>query len=92
MLLLWMGSANLRTTLRLYDAHRHTFVGFVLLVCECILLASSVAAILLALGPYVMKGSGDVDDGVWCRGNAKRLRKVAVVSLLGLAWCLGSLN
>jgi hypothetical protein len=92
MLLLWMGAANLRATLRFYDAHRYTFVGSVLLVCECILLASSTAAILLALGPYAMKRRGNVDDRVWCRGNAKRLRKVAVVSLLGLAWCLGSLN
>ena len=93
MLLLWFGSANLDPALELYEAHRGTLQAIFLLVCECALLVASGAAIALGARPPRMRGSEQVDgEDDWGGTNARRLRRLAVLSFMGLAWCLGSLS
>jgi hypothetical protein len=91
--LLWIGTANLRPALGLYDAHRGTLRGMFLLVCECALLIASGAAITLGASPLWMRRTEPVEaEEDWVGINARRLRRLAVLSFLGLAWCLGSLR
>jgi hypothetical protein len=91
--LLWVGCSNLASTLRLY-ASQGALTGLFVLLCESSLLAGSSAAIGLALAPILTRRNGpqrEEDLALWSRVNAKRLRQAAMVGLLGLAWCLGSL-
>lgn len=91
--LLWIGTANLDPALGLYEAHRGTLQAIFLLVCECALLVASGAAIALGVRPLWMRGSEQVEgEDDWGGTNARRLRRLAVLSFLGLAWCLGSLR
>jgi hypothetical protein len=90
--LLWIGTANLGPALRLYDGQRDPLGGLFLLVCECALLVASGAAIALGTRPLWM-GRTEPAEGEenWGGINAKRLRRLAILSFIGLAWCLGSL-
>jgi hypothetical protein len=92
-LLLWIGTANLGPVLRLYETHRGTLRGLFLLACECVLLVGSGAAIVLGARPWFMerRETGENEED-WGGINAKRLRRLALVSFVGLAWCLGSLR
>jgi hypothetical protein len=92
-LLLWIGTSNLGLVLRLYDAHRSTFRGLLLLACECVLMVGSGTAIVLGARPLIMerRETGEKEED-WGGINAKRLRRLALVSFVGLAWCLGSLR
>jgi hypothetical protein len=92
-LLLWIGTANVAQALRLYDAHRGTLGGVFLLVCECVLLVGSGSAIVLGAWPLWMRRTAPAEgEEDWGGINAKRLRRLAMVSFAGLAWCLGSLR
>jgi hypothetical protein len=90
---LWIGMANLAPALRIYGAHRGTLQGLFLLVCECLLLVGSGTAMVLGAWPLLVRGKeiaaiGDERGRI----SAKRVRKLAFVGFLGLAWCLGSLR
>ena len=91
--LLWIGTANLDPALGLYEAHRGTLQAIFLLVCECALLVASGAAIALGTRPLWMGRTEPVEgEENWGGINAKRLRRLAILSFIGLAWCLGSLR
>ena len=91
--LLWIGTANLDPALGLHEAHRGTLQAIFLLVCECALLVASGAAIALGAWPLWMRGSEQVEgEDDWGGTNARRLRRLAILSFMGLAWCLGSLR
>ena len=90
---MWIGSANLAPALRAFDAHRDTVPGVFLLVCECVLLVGSGSAIALGVGPCF--GVSKEVEGTrpdWGEVNARRMCKLAFLSLFGLAWGLGSLQ
>jgi hypothetical protein len=91
--LLWIGIANLAPALGIYDAHRGTVRGVFLLVCECLLMVGSGTAIVLGARPFSIRREeiGEIPLD-WGGINATRLRRLALVSFLGLAWCLGSLR
>ena len=91
--LLWIGIANLAPALRIYESHRGTVQGVFLLVCECLLLVGSGTAIVLGARPFSIRREeiGEIPHD-WGGINATRLRRLALVSFLGLAWCLGSLR
>ena len=92
-LMLWIGTTNLTRVLALYTEHRGTFGGAFLLVCECALLVGSGGAIALASWPlWVRRAAPAEGEEAWGGVNAKRLRRLAIVSFVGLAWCLGSLR
>ena len=91
--LLWIGTANLGPALRLYDGQRGTLGGLFLLVCECALLVASGVAIALGTRPLLMRRTEGVEgEDDWGGANARRLRRLAILSFMGLAWCLGSLR
>jgi len=91
--LLWIGTANLGPALGLYEAHRGTLQGIFLLVCECAVLVASGAATALGARPLWMRRTEGVEgEDDWGGSNARRLRRLAILSFLGLAWCLGSLR
>jgi hypothetical protein len=92
-LMLWIGTTNLTPVLALYTEHRGTLGGTFLLVCECALLVGSGGAIALAAWPlWVRRAAPAEGEEAWGGVNAKRLRRLAIVSFVGLAWCLGSLR
>jgi hypothetical protein len=93
-LLLWIGATNLGPALGLYDKHRGTPGGLLLLVCECALLVGSGGAIALGAGPLLIRETAVPAEHRedWGGINAKRLRRLAIVSFVGLAWCLGTLR
>lgn len=93
-LLLWIGTTNLGSTLELYAEHRGTLRGVLLLLCECVLLVGSGGAMALGAQRLWMRRGALPPEGPedWSGMNAKRLRRVALLSFVGLAWCLGSLR
>ncbi len=93
-LLLWIGMTNVVPTLGLYNEHRGTLGGLFLLVCECALVVGSGGAIALGARPLLMRRTAAAAQSQedWGGINAKRLRRLAIVSFVGLAWCLGSLK
>lgn len=94
-LMLWIALANLASSLDLYIAHRGTLKALFLLACECGLMVGSATAIALGAGPVLRRQAskpGTADDSLWQRLNVRRLRRLALLSFLGLAWCLGSLR
>ena len=91
--LLWIGTANLDPAMGLYEAHRGTLQAIFILVCECALLVASGAAIALGARPLWMRRTERVEgENDWGGSNARRLRRLAILSFMGLAWCLGSLR
>lgn len=90
--LLWIGAANLGPALGLYETHRGTLRAIFLLTCECALLVASGTAIALGARPLWLRGSEQEGETDWTGTNARRLRRVAILSFMGLAWCLGSLK
>ncbi len=93
-LLLWIGTTNLGPALGLYDEHRGTLGGLFLLVCECALLVGSGGAIALGARPLLVRRTAVMAESQedWGGINAKRLRRLAIVSFVGLAWCFVSLK
>ena len=92
-LLLWIGATNLGPVRGVYDAHRGTLRGIFLLVCECALLVGSVGAIAVGARPlWIWRTAPAEGEQDWGGLAAKRLCKLAIMSFIGLAWCLGSLR
>jgi hypothetical protein len=89
--LLWAAGANLRPALELRGAYRGTAISLLLLVCECLLMIGSAISVLIA-GRALLAQRAAAKEGVCEIGNARRLRNLALLGLLGLAWCLGTLR
>jgi len=79
------GWANAPASLRVYAAHQRTAGGVFLLLCESGLLAGSAAVLLFTLASVLLR------KAAW-RPYTRGFLRVAIVSFLGLAWCLGALR
>lgn len=79
------GWANAPASLRVYAAHQRTAGGVLLLLCESGLLAGSAMVLLFTLASALSRRAA------W-RPYTLGLMRIAVVSFLGLAWCLGALR
>ena len=79
------GWANASASLRVYAAHQRTAGGVFLLLCEAGLLAGSAAVLLFTLASALLRRAA------W-RPYTRRFMRIAIVSFLGLAWCLGALR
>ena len=79
------GWANASASLRVYAAHQRTAGSVFLLLCESGLLAGSAAVLLFTLASALLRRAA------W-RPYTRGFIRIAIVSILGLAWCLGALR
>lgn len=91
-LLVWAGVASVPSSLHLYGGHRGTVSGWLVLLSESGLLAGSAIMLALAAASALVARNCGADEAVWVHVCRRGFRRLTLVSLVVLAWCLGSLR